>query len=392
MTACTYFDNAATSFPKPQAVLDAVVEYMSRIGGNPGRSGHSLSVKAGEIIFSARQSVADLLGIANPMRVIFCFNATDALNLAIQGVVQTGDHVMTTAMEHNSTIRPLKALEKEGCIRLSVIDCSPHGRIDIDRFAGSITPKTKLAVVNHASNVTGTVQPLKEIGALCRQKGVVLLADCAQSLGVVPIDMNADHIDLLAFAGHKNLYGPAGTGGLVIAESFDHKRLKPLRYGGTGSASERIFQPEFLPDCFESGTLNCAGINGLHTGILHITSKDLGIETISERKSALTAYFLSRARQEIETFHSYVPDKLIQTGVVSFNLDGIDPSETARILSDEYNIFCRTGLHCAPLAHQTIGTFPAGTVRFSFGIFNTTHEIDRAVSALKTIHKEGIVK
>ncbi len=384
-----YFDNAATSFPKPGEVVNAVVEYMNHIGGNPGRSGHQLSVKAGEVIFSARQAVADLVGIKNPMRIIFCFNATDALNLAIRGFAKGGEHVLTTAMEHNSTIRPLKELEKEGLISLSIISCSEHGIIDMDKFADSITENTKLAVINHGSNVTGTVQPLKQIGLLCRQKGVVLLADCAQSIGVVPIDMKNDNIDLLAFAGHKNLYGPTGTGGLVISDEFDHKRLKPLRYGGTGSSSESIVQPGFLPDRFESGTLNCAGLNGLYAGITHITSKDLNIDTILTRKKELTTYFLSLAEKEVAGFHGYVPDDIIHTGVISFNLDRIEPSKTAQVLSDEHNILCRTGLHCAPLAHRTIGTFPAGTVRFSFGVFNTKKEIERTVSALKKISAKG---
>ncbi len=379
-----YFDNAATTFPKPETVIDAVVRYMTRIGGNPGRSGHTGSTDAGGEVFSAREATARLFGVENPMRVIFCMNATGALNLAIQGLLRPGDHVVTTSMEHNSTIRPLKELEKIGLIRLDLVNC-PGGRIDLDHLRRSMRPDTKLAVINHASNAFGTIQPLGEIGGICAAKGVVMLADCAQTAGIVPIDMARDRIDLLAFAGHKGLYGPTGTGGLVFSDGFDHGRIRPLTFGGTGSASEQVFQPSFLPDAFESGTLNVAGIAGLCAGIGYLDSLPGKIEAVRKKKRELAGRFISMAADDVRGILFPAGPVPAETGVVSFNIEGIEPSEVCWRLSEEYGIMCRAGLQCAPLAHRTIGTFPRGTVRFSFGIFNCADEIDVAVYALKEI-------
>ncbi len=379
-----YFDNAATTFPKPHEVVDAVVDYMTHIGANPGRSGHQLSVDAGEIVFSAREAVASLFGVLNPMRVIFCSNATDALNLAIQGVLQSRGHAVTTAMEHNSTIRPLRELERRGEIEVTVVPC-PGGRIDPADFARALRHDTKLAVVNHASNAFGIMQPLREIGEICRRREVVLLADCAQTAGLVPIDMKNGPVDMLAFSGHKGLYGPTGTGGLLLSEEFDYGRMRPLKYGGTGSSSDSVYQPDFLPDIYESGTLNAAGLSGLCAGINFILSLQGGVGGIELGKKELTAYFLARAGEGVRGFISPVPAELVETGVISFNIEGMEPSDVAYYLSDRYNIMCRAGLHCAPMAHETMGTFPGGTVRFSFGIFNTKDEVDFAVSALAEI-------
>jgi len=380
-----YFDNAATSFPKPEAVTTAVTNYMTVAGGNPGRSGHRLSIEAGEIVFSARQAMADLFGVANPMRVICAFNATDAINQAIQGVLRQGDHVVTTSMEHNSTARPLKELEKSGLISLSVVRCGTGGHMDIHDMTDAITAKTRMVVVNHGSNAFGTVQPIGEMGRICREREIVFLVDAAQTAGIVPINMKDDGIDLLAVAGHKGLYGPTGTGALIIADDFDHTVIKPLRYGGTGSFSDRIEQPGFLPDCFESGTLNTAGLAGLAAGLDFLAGYKGGLRGIMEHKKKLVHHFLERAAKNVAGFTGYVsPDDII-TGVVSFNLQGRSSSEVAQFLSDDYNIMCRAGLHCAPLAHETMGTFPAGTVRFGFGLFNTTDEIDTAIEALNRL-------
>jgi cysteine desulfurase / selenocysteine lyase len=383
-----YFDNAATSFPKPGGVVDAVVEYMTRVGGNPGRSGHSLSVEAGELVFSARESLAGVFGVASPMRVIFCSNATDALNLAIQGLLREGGHAVTTGMEHNSTIRPLRELEKRGGVSVTVIPCEGCV-IDPAAMERSIRPGTKLAVINHASNAFGGVQPLREIGRLCRRKNIIMLADCAQTAGIVPINMDADCIDIIAFAGHKALYGPTGTGGLVLSDGFDHARLGPLKFGGTGSKSDSVYQPDFLPDVFESGTLNAAGISGLNAGVAHILSLEGGVAGIQSREQELVKYFIEGAERKVRGFASCLPPERIGTGVVSFNIDGIEPSDVAWLLSDRYGIMSRSGLHCAPMAHQTMGTFPRGTVRFSFGIFTTRDEIDTAVDALAEISDSG---
>jgi cysteine desulfurase/selenocysteine lyase len=383
-TATIYFDNAATSFPKPPGVIEAVVEYMTRVGGNPGRSGHTRSIDAGEAVFSAREAVAGLLGVKNPMRVIHCSNATEALNLAIQGVLRPGDHAVTTAMEHNSTIRPLMEMERRSSISVTVVPC-PGGRIDPDVLERSIRPETRLVVVNHASNAFGILQPLREIGTICRNREVILLADCAQSAGIVQLDMDGDAVDMIAVAGHKGLYGPTGTGALVLSDTFDHRLLRPLKFGGTGSNSDSTYQPDFIPDMFESGTLNAAGISGLCAGIRHILSLQNGVRSVQSHKKELADYFIRRAEESVRGFAIPVPAELIETGVVSFNIGGRDPSDVAMRLADRYGIMCRSGLHCAPLAHRTIGTFPGGTVRFSFGIFNTREEVESAVKALGEI-------
>ncbi|OHD63022.1 MAG: hypothetical protein A2176_09355 [Spirochaetes bacterium RBG_13_51_14] len=380
-----YFDNAATSFPKPRAVVDAVVEYMTSVGGNPGRSGHSRSVGAGEAVFAAREAAAALFGVTNPMRVIFGSNATAALNLAIQGILREGDHAVTTAIEHNSTIRPLMEMERRG-VAVTVVSC-PAGIVDRDEFERSIRPETKLAVVNHASNAFGILQPIAEIGSICKRRGVILLADCAQTAGVIPIAMKDDHIDLLAFAGHKGLYGPTGTGGLAISDGFDHSLIRPLAFGGTGSNSDSVYQPDFLPDRFESGTVNAAGISGLCAGIRHIASIPDGIRGVQSRKRELVNYFIRGAEECIRGFMTYAPPGLIETGVVSFNIAGMEPSDVAFHLAESHGVMCRSGLHCAPLAHRTMGTFPRGTVRFSFGIFNTKDEIDFAIGVLDEISR-----
>jgi len=382
-----YFDNAATSFPKPAAVTESVLEYMTKIGGNPGRSGHALSIESGDIVFSARDAVADLFGINNPMKVVFCFNATDALNLGIQGILKKGDHAVTTSMEHNSTIRPLTELQKEGRISLTIIECENNGRLDLQRFADSLTPKTRLAVVNHGSNVFGTVQDISGIGKICRDKGIIFLVDAAQTAGIIPVDMNESNIDLLAFAGHKGLYGPTGTGGLVLGEKFDHSILRPLRFGGTGSFSDRIEQPDFLPDRFESGTLNAAGLAGLQAGVEFITSREKGIPGIYEHKKNIVNAFVNSCRRRIRGFTCYADPEIIDTGVVSFNIKDYESSKIAEILSDEFNIMSRAGLHCAPLAHKTFHSFPEGTVRFGFSIFNTLDEIETSVESLEKIIK-----
>jgi len=377
-----YFDNAATSFPKPAAVIEAMTGFMARGGGNPGRSGHEKSVEAGMEVFRAREALASLMGVKNPMRVVFGHNATDALNLAIQGLSREGGHAVTTSMEHNSVIRPLRELEKRGLISLTVVPCSPEGAADPDAIARAITAGTCLVAANHASNVSGIVQPIGDIGAACRARGVPFIVDASQSAGIVPIDTARDGIDLLAVTGHKALYGPTGTGALIIADSFDYSRLRPLRYGGTGSRSDSIEHPDFLPDRFEAGTLNTVGIAGLLAGIEYLMASG-GPERAGEHKRALAGRFVDAARGSVPGFRPVHPE-LSQTGVVSFTIDGFSPSEVGEYL-DERCVQSRVGLHCAPLAHQTLGTFPAGTVRFSFGMFNALDEIEEAADMLAVL-------
>ncbi len=380
-----YLDNAATSFPKPPSVPESVLCYMQQIGANPGRSGHSLSAEAGSLLFSARRKAAEFFGIKNPMRVLFCANATEALNLAIQGLASPGDHVITSSMEHNSTIRPLREMERRGDISLTVVPCSAEGLVDPDDMIRAVRHSTRLMVLNHASNVSGTVQPLGAIGRACRERNIPLLADCAQSAGIIDIDLQRDCVDLLAFAGHKGLLGPTGTGGLVLSDSFDEKGLRPLKFGGTGSLSDRTEQPDFLPDRFESGTLNMAGISGLLAGLGYITGENKGLGCIQRHEQTLVESFINQALEAVPGFHPIVPAHLVHTGVVSFRMDGLSPSEIAQTLDERFRIMSRAGLHCAPLAHQTLGSYPEGLVRFSFGIFNTRDQVDYAVKALAAI-------
>ena len=382
-----YFDNAATSFPKPDTVIKAVLDYMTKIGANPGRAGHRLSMEAGEIVFKARKNISRFFGAKNPMNVIFGFNATDSLNLAIKGVLSEGDHVITSSMEHNSVIRPLKRLEQDGIIFLTILKGDEQGILSVEEIDYLINDYTKAVVINHMSNVTGVVQPIKAIGKYCKGKSIIFIVDCAQSAGIIPINMETENIDILAFAGHKGLYGPTGTGGMIISENFDHRRIKPLKEGGTGSLSDKIFQPDFLPDKFESGTLNVAGIAGLSEGVEYISSINNGANSILAHKKELQEYFVSTAEKEIEGFILYSPKDA--PGVVSFKLGGISVSEITNRLSEEFGIMSRQGLHCSPLAHQRIGTFPEGTVRFGFSIFNTIEEIDIAINALKLIQKDN---
>jgi len=382
-----YFDNAATSFPKPQKVTEAVVNYMTNIGANPGRSGHELSQQAGKIVFNTRKSIAKLFGIKNPMKVIFTSNATDALNLAIQGSIKNGSHVITSSMEHNSVIRPLNTLEKSRGISLSIVKGNENGLINVRDIENEIRESTTIVIINHVSNVTGVIQPINEIGNLCRQKGLTFIVDSAQSAGALPIHVNNDYIDLLAFAGHKGLYGPSGTGGLVISDSYDYKNLVPLKYGGTGSLSDKPFQPDFLPDCFESGTLNVAGIAGLNEGVKHILSYGNGSIDICSYKRDLVTHFVNSAKAALKSFTLFGFQENNSMGVVSFRLGEIPVSQVSETLSNKYKIYCREGLHCAPLAHKTIGTFPEGTLRFGFGIYNNRNQINYAIKALCKIEK-----
>ena len=380
--ATVYFDNAATSFPKPESVVNELNNYLLNIGANPGRSGHSLSIKAGEVVFGARKQLAGMFGVKNPMRVVFGFNATDALNLAIKGMVQPGDHVITSAMEHNSTIRPLKQLEADGIITLSIAEADMEGRVSARNISKLIRSNTSTVVVNHVSNVNGAIQPIAEIGEICRENNITFIVDGAQSGGYMPVNITDAKIDIYAFTGHKGLYGTQGTGGLIFADTFDYKKVKPLRAGGTGSRSSEIIQPEFLPDRFESGTLNVGGIAALAAGVKFV--KEKGIENIRKHEQKLANYFHEKASVEVPGFKSFGFNKN-NTGIVSFRIGDISVSEIAGELSEKYGIMCRHGLHCAPLAHKSLGSFPEGTVRFGFGVFNTFEEADVAVKALAVI-------
>ncbi|NPA37543.1 MAG: aminotransferase class V-fold PLP-dependent enzyme [Chlorobi bacterium] len=382
-----YFDNTATSFPKPDSVVEALTNYVTNIGANPGRSGHSLAIKAGEIVFNARRELATMFGVKNPMKVVFGFNATDALNTAIKGFLRKGDHVITTAMEHNSTIRPLKQLEEDGLITLSIAEADKYGKVKPEDIEKLITDKTTLIVVNHVSNVNGAVQEIESIGRICHSHNLTLLVDGAQSAGYLPVNLKEANIDIYAFTGHKGLYGTQGTGGLIFNDEFDYKKIKPFRAGGTGSRSADIVQPDFLPDMFESGTLNTGGIAGLLEGIRFV--KNEGVENILKHEQQLASRFVEKAIKEISGFKHFGYSSE-NVGIVSFQIDGLSVSEIAGELSEKYGIMCRHGLHCAPLAHRSLGSFPEGTVRFGFGVFNSMEEVEFAIEVLVKIQKENI--
>ena len=377
-----YLDNAATSRPKPHTVHDAVAHCLRDVGANPGRSAHRLANQAERVRFDTREALAELLGVTDPMRVVFTNNATTALNLVISGLLTPDTHVVTTGMEHNAVMRPLRALEQHG-VSVSIIPCDPDGSLDPRALDEHIRPETRLIVANHASNVCGTILPIREIGARARQHGVPFLVDAAQTAGCRPIDLVADNIDLLAFTGHKGLLGPAGIGGLAIHDDFDVDRLPPLIRGGTGSRSEHEHQPDFLPDKYEAGTPNLIGLAGLRAGVRYVL--DRGVDGIGAHERMLTQRLIDGLREipGVRVFGTHDADR--QTAVVSFTIDGQSASDIAHALDEEYEIMCRPGLHCAPRAHQTLGTLPGGTIRFAPGPFSTEAEIAQAVEAVAHI-------
>ncbi len=377
-----YLDNAATSFPKPEKVYDDIYTAMKEYGANPGRSGHKLALKAGRAIYETRELLCKLFNIDNPMNIVFTYNATDGLNLAIKGLLKPGDHVITTSIEHNSVLRPLKALEKIG-VETTIVQCDSRGSININDIEEQITDNTKLIVTTHASNVIGTILPIKEIGAIAEKNDIVYMVDAAQTAGVYDIDVKDMNIDILVFPGHKSLLGPQGTGGVYIKEGIEIMQMKE---GGTGSKSNLLIQPEMMPDKFESGTPNTPGIVGLGAGVKYILNR--GIENIRNHEKELTRYFIEELKKidKVKIYGQCDADK--QAPVVSINIGEEDSSEVSYILDKVFDIAVRPGLHCAPLAHKTIDTFEQGVVRFSIGLFNTRQDIEKSVEAIRKIVKE----
>jgi cysteine desulfurase/selenocysteine lyase len=374
-----YLDNAATSWPKPPEVLKAMTDALESAGGNPGRSGHRLSIAAARLIYDAREQLADFFSAPDPLRVVFTGNATQAINLVLMGMLKPGDHVVTTSLEHNAVMRPLRNLEKRG-IRVSIVRCSPDGTIDMPELARAVKPSTRLVITTHASNVMGTLLPVAEIGTIAHGAGALLLVDAAQTAGALPMDMQAMGIDLLAFTGHKELQGPPGVGGLAIGERVDVSQIEPLVRGGTGSRSEAEEQPDELPDKFESGTANLAGIAGLGAGLKWIS--DRGIESIRNHMVSLTRTLIDGLTAiPAVTVHG-VRDAERSVAIVSFTVAGRHVSEIGMRLDEEHGILSRVGLHCAPAAHRTAGTFPEGTVRLAPGVFTTESDIQAALQAI----------
>lgn len=376
-----YFDNAATSWPKPEETLNAMDRYFHCIGASPGRSGHRLAIDAGRELMDTREVLAKLFGISDPLRIAFTRNATEALNIAVFGLLKPGDHVITSSMEHNSVMRPLREMAARG-MQLTVVGCSPAGELDPKDVSDAIRSNTRAIFLTHASNVTGTIMPVAEVGTIARNHGLVFCVDSAQTAGSLPIDVTSMHIDLLAFTGHKSLCGPQGTGGLYIREGLE-KEISPIEQGGTGSRSEFESQPDFMPDKYESGTPNTIGLFGLNAGVRSVLSR--GIEHIREKESDIAGRFIDGLGTiaGVTVYGTGNPEK--QIPVVSFTVSGASPSDLALEFDETYGIMCRPGLHCAPSAHRTIGTFPTGTVRFGFGYYNTREQVHIALAAISNI-------
>lgn len=377
-----YLDNAATSWPKPEGVVKAMEKVMLDFGSNPGRGSHQGTLGVGRLVLRTRELLAQLFGVPDPSRIVFTGNATQALNMGIYGMLETGDHVITTSMEHNSVWRPLKYLERRG-VELEAVACDHEGKLNPADIQSAIKRNTKLIITTHASNVTGTVMPIEEIGKIAREHGIFYMVDAAQTAGVIPIDVEKYMIDLLAFPGHKGLLGPQGTGGLFVGPRVT---LEPLIQGGTGSSSELEFQPEALPDRYESGTLNTVGIAGLGAGLEYILSE--GLDKIYQRETLLCQSLIS-GLEKVPGIKIYGPRAREERApLVSVNLGQVDANEIAFILDRAFGIAVRSGLHCAPQAHHTIGTLRQGTIRFSPSSFTSEQDIASAVQAMSEIAKE----
>lgn len=378
-----YLDNAATSFPKPEPVQQAVLQAMLQVGASPGRGGYGRALDASRLLLSVREQVAALFNVADASRVLFTASATMALNLAVMGTLLPGDHVVTTSMEHNSLLRPLFMLEKRG-VELTVVQADHQGIVDPARLRDAVRATTRMIALAHVSNVTGGIQDIAAVSSITRERGLLLLLDAAQSAGTQEIDMQRLGIDLLAAPGHKGLLGPQGTGFLAVAPGV---LLRPVLAGGTGSSSDQDHQPDQFPEGFEPGTHNLPGIAGLGAGIGFIRST--GLARIRQHEQAL-AEKLKEGLQQIPGCRIYGPEAPERrSAVTAFSIDGWDPSTLAFLLDREYGIAVRAGLQCAPRAHRTIGSYPGGTVRVSPGWFSSPDEIDTFCTAVISITEKG---
>lgn len=373
----SYLDNAATSFPKPESVYVAQDRVARTCGANPGRGGHRLAYQAAQVVLMARMAVATFFNIANSAQIAFTSNATEAINMALFGLLQPGDRVVTSSMEHNAVARPLYALEQRG-VEVVKINGDADGRITLDDVKSACRQRPRMVVLNHCSNVTGIVQPIETIGPWCREQGIVFMVDAAQSAGILAIDVETMAIDLLAVPGHKSLFGPQGTGLLYVNESLS---LSPLKYGGTGTSSSHLEQPRQMPEHLECGTLNTPGLAALTAGLDFVRQE--GMAQIHRHEQNL-AQQLRQGLLTMGRVHCYGQSQA-ECGVLSFTVEGMDSAEVGFLLDQRYQIAVRVGLHCAPDAHRTIGSFPHGTIRVSPGYFNTPHEIDCLLAAMQEI-------
>jgi cysteine desulfurase / selenocysteine lyase len=380
-----YLDNAATTFPKPREVLERMVETYSQLGVSPGRGSYDLAVEAEQLVTDARRKLARLFGAPDPDRVTFASNATDALNLAIQGIVHPGDHVVSTRLEHNSVLRPLHHLKTRGWIDYDLVPFDSQGFVDPDTMARYIRPNTRLAVVSHASNVLGTIQPVPDIARVCAEHGVPLLVDVAQSAGQIPIDMEGWQVDAIAFTGHKGLLGPSGIGGLACSPTL---KLDSTRFGGTGVESRSPVHTQSFPHRLEAGTLNLLGIIGLSAGLDHLERE--GIAIIRNREMALFRRLRNglEALAGVRLYNSPPEERAVP--LLICNVDGLNPTDVGAILDGDYGIAVRTGLHCAPLVHADLGTDSKGAVRFSLGYLNSDADIDATIAAMADISRRGL--
>ncbi len=379
-----YLDNGATSFPKPKEVADAVYEYMTSIGANINRGGYQVAYDLEGTVFETREMLMEMFGGSDCKNVVFTKNVTESLNVVLKGLLKPGDHILCSSMEHNAVMRPLVQLAKKG-VEFDRIPGTECGKLVLDAVEGMIKENTVAIVMTHASNLVGTINPLKEVGEICQKHGLKFIVDSAQSAGIIPINMKEMHIDALCFTGHKSLLGPQGIGGFILDEGMI-SIIDPLLSGGTGSISHTEEIPDFMPDRFEPGTMNIPGIVGLNAGLKWI--KEKGLEAIAAHELGLTKRFLDGLIPLEEAGKlKIIGLKGIEgrTGVVSIQTLGVDCADAAFRLDFEYGIETRVGLHCAPNAHKTLGTYPTGTVRFSFGNFNTEADVDAAIKALTEI-------
>jgi cysteine desulfurase family protein len=372
----TYLDNAATSFPKPEETLQYLSHFVSSVGGNPGRSGHPLSIEAARIIFQAREKLTAFINGKHSERLIFTHNGTESLNLAILGLVQEHDHVVTTSMEHNSVMRPLDFLQKERKVEVSIVPCSAFGELDLPKLKASLKKSTRVVIINHGSNVIGTVQSIKQVREAIGE--TTLIVDACQTIGNTPIDIQSEGMDIICFSCHKSLFGVQGLGALYMRKGIN---LRPLKFGGTGSKSESTRQPEMLPDKYESGTPNTPGIAALLGGLTFI--EKAGLSTIIEKKKAIRNYTLNML-SDVDDVIIYGHPSGQSLPIISANVKGMSPSDVGTACN-RAGICVRVGLHCAPVAHRTIGSFPQGTVRISPGYFTREEEIDQLAEVLKAV-------
>ncbi len=380
-----YLDNAATSFPKPPVVAEAMAAFLTHRAGNPGRSGHSLAMAAQAMVTEVRGLVAAFFGVADSSRVVFGQNATDALNLGLWGLCRPLDRVVATGLEHNAVARPLSAMTERLGVTVAKVRCGPDGTLDLDELDRLLrAAPTRLVVMSHASNVCGTILPVAEATKLAHQHGALLLLDAAQTAGVLPVDVRALGVDLLAFPGHKGLLGPTGIGGLYVAPQV---RLTAMRQGGTGTRSEEARQPDELPEALEAGTLNTVGLAGLGAAIRFL--RDRGLDAVREHEERLTSQLLDGLRAISGVRIVGPAEAKRQVAVVSITLEGWEPNDVGAALDASFGVAVRPGLHCAPLAHQTLGTYPTGTIRLSPGVFTTAEEVDQALSALRQLMDSG---